>query len=270
MTAEGKMPPRALTIAGSDSGGGAGIQADLKTFHSFGCFGMSAVTAITAQNSLGVQAVQPVPAEFVARQLESVLGDIGADALKCGMLANAEVVGAVAGSLERFPEPPLVLDTVLIAKSGDPLLADDAVDVMVEKLFPRALLVTPNLDEAERLAGFTVRDQPAMERAARELARMGASAVLIKGGHLEGPELVDLLLLPDGRTVRMTGQRIDTPHTHGTGCVLSAAVAACLARGMELEAAVRAARKYLMRGIRESFATGGGYGTLNHRPVEED
>lgn len=261
-------PPRALTVAGSDSGGGAGIQADLKTFQCWGCFGMSVITALTAQNSVGVSAVYKVACEFVAAQMEAVLGDIGVDALKCGMLSDAEVIGAVAEVLERYPAPPLVLDTVLVAKSGDPLLEDEAVEVMVEKLFPRAALITPNAVEARRLTGIEVVDEDSMHAAAEKLQAMGAAGVLVKGGHLEGDELLDLLALPGGETKLFRGRRIHTKHTHGTGCTLSAATAAGLARGMELAEAVAAARRYLQRGIANAHSTGAGYGTLLHEPFE--
>ncbi|HLA39632.1 MAG TPA: bifunctional hydroxymethylpyrimidine kinase/phosphomethylpyrimidine kinase [Candidatus Glassbacteria bacterium] len=259
-------PPRALTVAGSDSGGGAGIQADLKTFQSFGCFGMSAVTALTAQNSVGVSGVYKVSGEFVRQQMEAVFGDIGVDALKCGMLADSEIIRAVAEVLARYPDPPLVLDTVLVAKSGDPLLEDEAVQVMVERLFPRALVITPNATEAGKLVGFDVTDEETMHRAANALRKMGARGVLVKGGHLKGDKLVDLLALPDGQIKLFGGKRIDTENTHGTGCTLSAGIAACLAHGLALEDAVRLGREYVAAGIQKSFPTGRGYGTLSHEP----
>ena len=266
---DSKRPPRALTVAGSDSGGGAGIQADLKTFQSFGCFGMCALTAVTAQNSLGVQGVHKLPGDFVRLQLEAVLADIGADAVKCGMLADAEIIEAVAEVLLCFKQPPLVLDTVLLAKSGDPLLEDRAVQVMVERLFPRAVLVTPNAAEAERLVGFPVTDTESMARAAVALQSMGAAGVLVKGGHLEGEELIDYLALPSGEEKVFIGRRIHTPHTHGTGCTLSAAVAAGLARGLSLIEAVAVARDYVLFGIENCHTTGSGYGTLLHASFEE-
>jgi len=265
-----KCPPRALTIAGSDSGGGAGIQADLKTFQAYGCFGMSAITALTAQNSRGVQGVFKVPAEFVAAQIDSVLGDMGAEAVKCGMLADGDIIEAVAAALERHGKPPLVLDTVLVAKSGDPLLKDWAVESMVELLFPLAVLITPNLPEAERLTGLSVKDRTGMLEAARKLQTMGARSVLLKGGHLSGTRLLDLHLLPDGRVLEYENERVDTKHTHGTGCTLSAATAAGLARGLDLERAVSAARAYVLRGIRLAHPTGAGYGTLGHAPFDPD
>ncbi|MEA2062803.1 MAG: bifunctional hydroxymethylpyrimidine kinase/phosphomethylpyrimidine kinase [Gemmatimonadota bacterium] len=261
-------PPRVLTVAGSDSGGGAGIQADLKTLQSFGCFGMSALTALTAQNSLGVRGVHKTPAGFVRLQMETVLGDIGAESIKCGMLADSEIVAAVADVLGHFRDPPLVLDTVLKAQSGDSLLEDRAVGVMVERLFPRAALITPNTLEAERLVGFPVNDAGAMARAAAALQNMGASGVLITGGHLEGEDLVDFLGLPSGEAKYFKGRRIDTQHTHGTGCTLSAAIAAGLAWGCDLVEAVAVARDYVIRGIEASHPTGAGCGTLGHAPYE--
>ncbi len=266
---DSKCPPRALTVAGSDSGGGAGIQADLKTFQSFGCFGMSVLTAVTAQNSLGVQGVHKLPGDFVRLQLEAVLADIGADAVKCGMLADAEIVEAVAEVLLCFKRPPLVLDTVLLAKSGDPLLEDRAVQTMVERLFPRAALITPNALEAERLVGFPVTDTESMARAAAALQSMGAAGVLVKGGHLEGEKLIDYLALPSGEEKIFEGRRIHTPHTHGTGCTLSAAVTAGLARGLSLIEAVAVARDYVLCGIENCHPTGSGYGTLRHASFEE-
>jgi len=262
-------PPRALTVAGSDSGGGAGIQADLKTFQSFGCFGMSVLTAVTAQNSLGVQGIHKLPGDFVRLQLEAVLEDIGADAVKCGMLADAGIIEAVAEVLGRFKKPPLVLDTVLLAKSGDPLLEEQAVESMVECLFPRAALITPNAREAERLVGFPVTDLESMARAAVALQGMAAAAVLVKGGHLEGEVLIDYLALPSGEEKIFEGRRIDTPHTHGTGCTLSAAVAAALAQGHPLPKAVTLARDYVLLGIENCHPTGSGYGTLMHAPFGE-
>ncbi|HUU28340.1 MAG TPA: bifunctional hydroxymethylpyrimidine kinase/phosphomethylpyrimidine kinase [archaeon] len=264
-----KCPPRALTVAGSDSGGGAGIQADLKTFQALGCFGMSAVTALTAQNSRGVQGVFKVPGAFVRLQMEAVFDDIGVDALKCGMLWDSEIIRAVAEVLSGFRETPLVLDTVLSAKSGDPLLEDQAVEVMVELLFPRAELITPNVHEARRLVGFPVEDHKGMLRAAGVLQEMGARAVLIKGGHLKGDKLLDLLLLPDGGMELFEGQRIHTPHTHGTGCSLSAAVTAARAHGLPLVEAVAAARDYVRAGIMNSHPTGAGHGTLFHAPFAD-
>lgn len=261
-------PPRVLSVAGSDSGGGAGIQADLKTFQAYDCFGMSVITALTAQNSQGVRDIYPVPAEFVKLQMEAVFEDIGVEALKCGMLANGRVIESVAGVLARYPTPPLVLDTVFLSKSGHCLLEDSAVKALVELLFPRALLVTPNTVEAERLVGFAVTDTDSMAAAGRQILNLGAGAVLVKGGHLKGDTLIDILVRPPGRVRVFQGRRIETPHTHGTGCTLSAAVTAGLARGLDLESAVARAREYVIRGIEKAHPTGKGCGTLRHLPFE--
>jgi hydroxymethylpyrimidine/phosphomethylpyrimidine kinase len=254
--------PRALTIAGSDSGGGAGIQADLKTFSAFRVFGMSAITAVTAQNSTGVQAVENLPPAFVAAQLRSVLKDFGADAAKCGMLSTAAIIEAVAGALREHPVPNLVVDPVMVAKSGDPLLQPDARKALVERILPLALVVTPNLHEAEALAGQPVRDRAGMEAAARRIHAMGPRHVLVKGGHLPG-EAVDLLWDGQGMTA-FTAPRIESPNTHGTGCTLSAAIAAGLALGQPLGEAVGRAKAYVTRAIREGFQAGHGVGQLRH------
>jgi len=254
--------PKALTIAGSDSGGGAGIQADLKTFTAFRVFGMSVLTAITAQNSLGVQGVQNLPPEFVARQLDSVLGDFGTDAAKCGMLSTAGIIRAVAAKLKEYKVERLVVDPVMIAKSGDPLLQPDARAALIAELLPLALIVTPNLHEASALAGIPVEGQEEMEEAARRIHRLGPRYVLVKGGHLKG-EAVDVLW--DGREfTRLSAPRIDSPNTHGTGCTFSAAIAAGLAQGLPLVEAVREAKGYVTKAIEEGFAPGRGVGTLRH------
>jgi len=254
--------PKALTIAGSDSGGGAGIQADLKTFTAFRVFGMSVLTAITAQNSLGVQGVENLPPEFVARQIDSVLGDFGTDAAKCGMLSTAGIVRAVAAKLRQYRVEKLVVDPVMIAKSGDPLLQPDARAALVAEVLPLALVVTPNLHEASALAGMPVGDREAMEEAARRIHRLGPRCVLVKGGHLKG-DAVDVLW--DGREfATFSAPRIETPHTHGTGCTYSAAIAAGLANGLPLRDAVRRAKAYVTQAIREGFAPGRGVGTLRH------
>lgn len=254
--------PKALTIAGSDSGGGAGIQADLKTFTAFRVFGMSVLTAVTAQNSVGVQGVENLPPEFVARQLDSVLGDFGTDAAKCGMLSTSPIIRAVAAKLREYRVEKLVVDPVMIAKSGDPLLQPDARAALIAEILPLALVVTPNLHEASALAGIPVRDRETMEAAARRIHRLGPRHVLVKGGHLKG-EAVDVLW--DGREVAtVSAPRIDTPHTHGTGCTYSAAIAAGLAKGLPLLEAVRGAKAYVTKAIREGFAPGRGVGTLRH------
>lgn len=254
--------PKALTIAGSDSGGGAGIQADLKTFSAFRVFGMSALTAVTAQNSVGVQGVFELPPEFVARQIDSVLSDFGADAVKIGMLASAPIAEVVADRLQTWGQGRIVVDPVMIAKSGDPLLRADARDVLVAAVVPLAEVVTPNLHEAAALAGMAVATEADMEQAARRIHALGPQAVLVKGGHLED-SATDILF--DGRTVtRFPAPRIASPNTHGTGCTLSSAIAANLARGRPLADAVREAKAYVAAAIRAGFQAGRGVGSLRH------
>jgi hydroxymethylpyrimidine/phosphomethylpyrimidine kinase len=252
----------ALTIAGSDSGGGAGIQADLKTFSAFRVFGMSVITAVTAQNSVGVQAVENLPPAFVAEQLRSVLSDLGADAAKCGMLSTAPIIEAVAAGLAAHPIPNLVVDPVMVATSGDTLLQPDARDALVRRILPLALVVTPNLPEAEALTGMPVRTREEMLEAARRIHAMGPRHVLVKGGHLKGDAL-DLLW--DGRDVaEFSVPRIETNSTHGTGCTLSAAIAAGLALGRPLTAAVAEAKRYVTATIAAGFTVGRGVGQLRH------
>ena len=254
--------PKALTIAGSDSGGGAGIQADLKTFSAFRVFGMSVITAVTAQNSLGVQGVENLPPAFVALQLRSVLSDFGAGAAKCGMLSTAPIIEAVAATLADDPIEKLVVDPVMVAKSGDALLQPDARQALIERVLPLALVVTPNLPEAESLAGIPVASRPDMEEAARRIHRLGPRYVLVKGGHLKG-DAIDLLWNGKAFTAFRT-PRIDSGNTHGTGCTLSAAIAAGLARGQAIGDAIRDAKAYVTRAIREGFAAGRGVGQLRH------
>ena len=252
----------ALTIAGSDSGGGAGIQADLKTFAAHGLHGTSAITAVTAQNTVGVTAWAAVETSLVLAQVEAVATDMPLAATKTGMLGSASVIAAVADAAGRLSLGPLVVDPVMVARSGDRLLAPEAERAYVERLFPLAALVTPNLAEAEALLGRPVRDLPAMRRAAADLHALGARAVLVKGGALAG-DAVDVLF--DGsRTVEVGGPRVDTPNTHGTGCALSAAVAARLARGDALLDAVRGARAWLDEALRRSYAVGRGRGCPGH------
>jgi hydroxymethylpyrimidine/phosphomethylpyrimidine kinase len=254
--------PKALTIAGSDSGGGAGIQADLKTFSAFRVFGMSVITAVTAQNSLGVQGVENLPPAFVALQLRSVLSDFGAGAAKCGMLSTAPIIEAVAATLADDPVEKLVVDPVMVAKSGDALLQPDARQALIERILPLALVVTPNLPEAESLAGIPVASRPDMEEAARRIHRLGPRYVLVKGGHLKG-DAIDLLW--NGKVfTAFRAPRIDSGNTHGTGCTLSAAIAAGLARGQAIGDAIRDAKAYVTRAIREGFAAGRGVGQLRH------
>lgn len=264
-------PPRTLTIAGSDSGGGAGIQADLKTFAALGCFGMSAITAITAQNTLGVTGVHAIPADMVAAQIDAVASDIGVDAAKTGMLGTAAIVEAVAGAVDRHGIRKLVVDPVMISTSGATLSDDATSQAMVKLLFPRAILVTPNLPEASYLLGRRIARRAEMEAAAADLLAMGCQAVLLKGGHLEddGPHatgLDDLLMLADGTTRVYTHPRIDTPNLHGTGCTLAAAIASQLARGDALPDAVGTALDYVARAIAAGaqLRLGAGNGPLNH------
>ncbi|MBB4637618.1 bifunctional hydroxymethylpyrimidine kinase/phosphomethylpyrimidine kinase [Longimicrobium terrae] len=256
-------PPIALTIAGSDSGGGAGIQADLKTFQAFGCFGTSAITAITVQNTLGVSGVHSIPVDTVQAQIRAVADDLPPAACKTGMLATSELVRAVAESIRVNRLPNFVLDPVMVASSGDRLLDEDAQRTIVEHLLPLAALVTPNLDEAALLVGFPVDDPEAMRRAAVRLVELGAKAALLKGGHLRSEELVDLLW--DGREWREWRRpRLDTRSTHGTGCTLSAGIAAGLAHGRPLDRAVEDALDFVQRAMQSAPGLGAGHGPLNH------
>ena len=253
----------ALTIAGSDSGGGAGIQADLKTFHQFGVFGTSVITAVTAQNTVGVRAWEAVPVALVTRQLDALADDLPPAAVKSGMLGSAELVEAVADGVTRFRLPNYVLDPVMVATSGDRLLDRDAEHLIVRLLVPLAVLVTPNLDEAGVLTGHPVRTPDEMERAAHALVRLGAKAALVKGGHLASDEVVDVLVA-DGAARRFPRQRLETTSTHGTGCTLSAAVAAGLALGRPLERAVTDALDFVHRAMAAAPGLGKGHGPLNH------
>lgn len=254
--------PKALTIAGSDSGGGAGIQADLKTFSAFRVFGMSVLTAVTAQNSVGVQAVFNLPPAFVGEQLDAVLADFGADAVKIGMLSTAPIIGVVAERLRGARHDRVVLDPVMIAKSGDPLLQPDARTALIAEMLPLALVVTPNLHEAAALAEMPVESEPDMIEAARRIVARGARTALVKGGHLKDAA-TDILW--DGRALtRFPGPRLDSANTHGTGCTFSSAIAAGLARGRALEAAVGDAKAYVTAAIREGFQAGHGVGVLRH------
>lgn len=258
---------RVLTIAGSDSGGGAGIQADLKTFAALGCYGMSAITALTAQNTLEVNAIHPVPPDFAAAQIAAVFEDIGADAVKIGMLYSAELIRVVAGQLRRYAAGNIVLDPVMVAQSGDRLIESDAVGAIRDHLMPLATIVTPNLPEAEVLADRRIRSREDMAAAARELARGGSEAVLLKGGHLETTDSSDLLhLCRENRFVTLPAERIASRNTHGTGCTLSSAVAAQLARGDDLETAVRRAKDYLTGALRAgaAYRIGNGHGPVHH------
>jgi hydroxymethylpyrimidine kinase/phosphomethylpyrimidine kinase len=253
----------ALTIAGSDSGGGAGIQADLKTFHQFGVFGTSVVVAVTAQNTRGVRSVHSVPSHIVHDQLAALAEDLPPAALKTGMLANAPLVRQVAEAIRGYGWTRLVVDPVMVASSGDRLLAPDAEAVLRDALLPLAAIVTPNLQEAALLAGFPVEDVASMERAGRRILETGVGAVLVKGGHLPGERLVDIMVTSGG-TRRFQKPRIPTTSTHGTGCTLSAAITAGLAAGMELEGAVFDALAYVHRAILAAPGLGAGHGPLGH------
>lgn len=255
--------PRVLTIAGSDSGGGAGIQADLKTFAAHGVYGLSVITAITAQNTVAVTAIHAVPTDVIAAQLDAVLDDIGVDAVKIGMLGDVATIEVVASRLDRLPGVPIVLDPVMVAKSGARLLAADAVAALRQRLVPLATLVTPNLPEAALLTGLEVATEVERRKAGFALCRDGAGAALIKGGHGEGAELVDLLC-EGGRATRFVHARQSNTATHGTGCTLSSAIAARLARRANLEQAVTGALEYLQGAIKAAFPLGSGIGPVDH------
>jgi hydroxymethylpyrimidine/phosphomethylpyrimidine kinase len=257
---------RVLTIAGSDSGGGAGIQADLKTFAALGCYGMSAITALTAQNTVGVQGIHAVPAEFLKVQIQSVVEDIGVDAIKIGMLHAPGIVEVVAWAIDHYQLKNVVLDPVMVATSGDRLIANDTVQVLVRELFPRVSVITPNLDEAALLLGRDIPNAEALDTAAQDLLAMGANAVLLKGGHLAGDELVDLLVQANGPSQRLASTRIPSRNVHGTGCTLSSAIAAHLALGHPLGDSVRLARSFILGAIAQGadVTTGHGHGPLNH------
>ncbi|MGE0767138.1 MAG: bifunctional hydroxymethylpyrimidine kinase/phosphomethylpyrimidine kinase [Hyphomicrobiaceae bacterium] len=256
------MPrPIALTVAGSDSSGGAGIQADLKTFSALGVYGASVLTALTAQNTTGVQGVFPVPPSFVAAQLDSVLGDLDVRAVKTGMLADTPIIDAVVGRLQgRGGHVPVVVDPVMVATSGDVLLAPDAIETVRTRLLPLATLITPNLPEAAQLLGVPIATSEAdLKDQLAGLSRLGAGAVLLKGGHGDGSEAIDYLAIGK-RVIAMSAPRVDTRHTHGTGCTLSAAIAACLAMGDDLETAVRRAKSYVHEAILAGRQLGVGHG----------
>jgi len=257
---------RVLSIAGSDSGGGAGIQADLKTFSALGCYGMTAITAITAQNTRGVAGIHGIPADMLQAQIDAVVQDIGVDAIKIGMLHAPEVVQVVADAIRRYGITKVVLDPVMVATSGDKLIHDETVSVLVRELFPLATVVTPNLDEAGWLIGRPIADVSAMEQAAQDLLALGAQQVLLKGGHLPGEWVVDLLAGRDGLRKELGSQRIHTHNGHGTGCTLSSAIAAHMALGFDLVPAVESARTYIIGAIASGAQvhTGQGHGPLNH------
>jgi len=258
---------RALTIAGSDSGGGAGIQADLKTFSALGCFGMSVITALTAQNTVAVTGIHPVPPDFIAAQIDAVMTDIGTDAVKIGMLHSPEVITTVANALQRHNAANVVLDPVMVAKSGDKLLQADAVQALKATLIPLADIITPNLPEAGVLLGRDIVAADQMETACEELATLGCRAVLLKGGHLSDANSPDYLYTSgaDG-PVRLDADRIATPNSHGTGCTLSSATAAYLARGHAVAEAVHRAKRYLLKALKigAGYTLGRGHGPVHH------
>jgi hydroxymethylpyrimidine/phosphomethylpyrimidine kinase len=254
---------KVLTIAGSDSGGGAGIQADLKTFAAHGVYGTTAITAITAQNTLGVSAIHTVPADMVVAQIEAVASDIGTDAVKTGMLSTAAIVEAVAAAIADLDLPRVVVDPVMVAKGGARLLDDEAIDAMKAELLPQAMVITPNAAEAAALLGDEVRTLDQARAAARRLKALGPGAVIVKGGHLEGPYAVDVLF--DGRDLlELRSERIDTTSTHGTGCTFASAIAANLALGLPLREAAQRAKDYVVEAIRRAPHIGSGNGPLGH------
>lgn len=263
----GKTYYRALTIAGSDSGGGAGIQADLKTFSALGCYGMSVITALTAQNTVGVSGIHPVPPQFVQDQMEAIFSDIGFDAVKIGMLFSVELIQAVSEKLKTYHVRPIVLDPVIVAQSGDKLLRDDAIAAIRDYLIPLADIITPNLVEASVITDRRLSNLDDMTSAAKEIARLGCRSVLIKGGHSDSPDCSDVLYLSDeDRMITLTDQRIATRNNHGTGCTLSSAIAAHLAKDMDLETAVRKAKAYITAAIRwgAAYHIGRGHGPVHH------
>ncbi|MCP5368036.1 MAG: bifunctional hydroxymethylpyrimidine kinase/phosphomethylpyrimidine kinase [Hyphomicrobiales bacterium] len=259
------MKGRVLIVAGSDSGGGAGIQADIKTVTALGGFAMTAITALTAQNTLGVTAIHEVPPDFVAEQMRVVLRDLGADAVKLGMLHSPQIIDVVRETLDaEAPDVPLVVDPVMVAKGGAKLLRDDAMAALKEKMIPGAAVITPNLPEAEVLCGQTADDRESFRRLGTALTRLGAGAVLLKGGHLPGDTVVDLLLAGEGPPLVFEDTRIESRHTHGTGCTLASAVATGIAQGIPLRQAVTRARAYVRQAMMTAPGLGQGHGPLNH------
>ncbi|USQ96896.1 bifunctional hydroxymethylpyrimidine kinase/phosphomethylpyrimidine kinase [Caulobacter sp. RL271] len=254
---------RVLVIAGSDSGGGAGIQADIKTITALGGYAATAITAVTVQNTLGVTGVHPIPLEVIAAQARAVLDDIGADALKTGMLGDAAVVETVAAAIDHAGKIPAVVDPVMIAKGGAPLLAEAAIGAVKSLMIPRAALLTPNAPEAAALTGVAVETTDDLRRAGEALLAMGAQAVLMKGGHVAGDRVVDVLMTADGETT-FEGERIETRHTHGTGCTLASACATGLAQGLSLEEAVARAWNYVHEAMLRAPGFGAGHGPLDH------
>jgi hydroxymethylpyrimidine/phosphomethylpyrimidine kinase len=262
-----KKYPRVLTIAGSDSGGGAGIQADIKTISALGCYATSVITAVTVQNTLGVTAVHPVPADIIEKQIDAVLSDIGTDAVKIGMLHSAEAIKAVKKGLIKYKIRKIVLDTVMVAASGDKLMEDSAVDVLIKELFPIAAVITPNLNEAESILGERITSVDDMARAAEKLLELASNAILLKGGHLEGDKVCDIYMDKSGyNPVLYENKKIKSNNIHGTGCTLSSAIAAFLARRHDVTGAVKNAQRFTYNAIcnGKDYKTGRGRGPLNH------
>lgn len=265
MTYQAKPVPQALTIAGSDSGGGAGIQADLKTFQERRVFGTSVIVAVTAQNTLGVQGIHKVPVEFVNEQMRSVFSDFEIGALKTGMLPDAEIMRAVAAELRKHPEIPVVVDPVMIAKGGAALMEDEASATLVREILPLATVLTPNLPEAEVICGMTIQNAVDLLTAAKKIQSMGVKNVVIKGGHrLETANAEDILLTEDGEVVQLSAERIDTVRTHGTGCTYSACITAELAKGKSVKDAVTTAKAFIAAAISDGILVGHGHGPTNH------
>ncbi len=261
--------PKVLTIAGSDSGGGAGIQADLKTISALGCFGMSAITAVTAQNTLGVSDIHPIPPNIVKSQIQQVVDDIGTDAIKIGMLHDSDIVRVVADAIHNHQTdiPFVVLDPVMVASSGDKLIKDHTIEMLITHLFPKASVITPNIPEAEIILGKGIPDQTHMLEAAQELLALGSTSVLLKGGHLPGDRMLDIFIANGWEEpLFLYGSHITTPNTHGTGCTLSSAIASYHALGYQLNEAIQKAHSYIHRAIAagKDVVTGSGHGPVNH------
>jgi len=258
--------PVVLSIAGSDSGGGAGIQADLKTISALGCFATTAITAVTVQNTLGVSGIHPIPVKFVKAQIKAVMDDLKPSAIKIGMVHSAELAISIAEALSEYPNVPVIFDPVMVATSGDRLIADNTVETLKEHLFPIARLVTPNLDEAAILAGMAIKTIGDMKAAVVRIMEYGCHAVLIKGGHLEGPDLFDVYLDKDGNECIYRSAVIDTVNTHGTGCSLSSAIASFTALGNDMDTSISHSKTYIQNAIEhgKDVKTGGGHGPLNH------
>jgi hydroxymethylpyrimidine/phosphomethylpyrimidine kinase len=258
--------PIVLSIAGSDSGGGAGIQADLKTISALGCFGTTAITAITAQNTVGIGGIHPIPVNIVVAQIKAVMDDLNPSAIKIGMVHNPELVIAIAETLNHYPGVPIIFDPVMVATSGDRLIEDSTVKTLKKHLFPLAEIITPNLDEAAILAEMEIKTIADMKQAARRLLQYGCPAVLIKGGHLKGPDLFDIYLNKNGDERIFSSTHIETKNTHGTGCTLSSAIASFIALGHDLPTSILKSKSYIHHAIEQgrNVTTGAGHGPLNH------